>query len=77
MTVTRDEIKSAALQLTPSEREALAEELLLSIGDADRQAIDSAWLAEIHRREAAFLAGKTGAKPADQVIDRLKAKAHQ
>ena len=77
MTLTRDQIKTAALQLAPAEREALAEELLLSLGDADRAAVDAAWLAEAHRRDADFRAGRTGAKPADQVIDRLLRKARQ
>ena len=75
MTLTREQIRTAALQLDPVEREALAEELLLSIGEADRQAIDAAWLAEAHRRDADFLTGRTGAKPADQVIARLLDKA--
>jgi putative addiction module component (TIGR02574 family) len=75
MTLTRDQIKTAALQLAPDEREALAEELLLSLGDADRQTIDAAWLAEARRRDADLLAGRARAKPADQVIDRLLGKA--
>ena len=75
MALTRDQIRSAALQLDPAEREALAEELLLSIGDADRDAIDAAWLAEAHRRDAEYRAGKTCAKPANEVIERLLRKA--
>lgn len=47
----------AAFELDPSDRESLAEELLLSIGNADRDAIDAAWLAEAHRRDAAFAKG--------------------
>ena len=57
--------------LDPIEREALAEELLLSIDGAERDVVDQAWLTEIRRREADFAAGKTGAKPVEQVIDRL------
>jgi putative addiction module component (TIGR02574 family) len=75
MSLTRDQIKTAALQLAPADREALAEELLLSIDDTDRQSMDAAWLAEARRRDADFLAGKTGAQPVDQVIDRLVRKA--
>ena len=75
MTLTRDEIKSAAMRLAPAEREALAEELLLSLGDADREAVDAAWLAESRRRDADYRAGKTSAAPVQQVIDRLQAKA--
>ena len=62
MTLTKEQLKSAALQLDPAEREALAEELLLSIDGADREEIDAAWLAEARRRDADFRAGKTSAK---------------
>jgi putative addiction module component (TIGR02574 family) len=75
MTLTREQIKTAALQLAPSEREALAEELLLSIDEADRQSIDAAWLAEARRRDGDLAAGRTAAKPVDEVIDRLLRKA--
>ena len=75
MMLTRDQIKSAALQLDPVERESLAEELLLSIGDAGRAALDAAWLTEARRRDADFQSGKTGAKPVDDVLRRLQAKA--
>jgi putative addiction module component (TIGR02574 family) len=74
MSLTRDQIKDAAMQLDPAEREALAEELLLSIDGVEREAIDAAWLAEAHRREASFVAGTTGAKPVDEVIRRLRSK---
>jgi hypothetical protein len=77
MTMTKEQIRTAALQLDPADREALAEELLLSIGDADREAVDAAWLAEVARRDADFVAGKTGAKPVAAVIERLLAKARQ
>ena len=67
----------AALDLDPAEREALAEELLLSVGGAEREAIDAAWLAEARRRDAALLAGKTRVSPVDEVVGRLKANAKQ
>jgi putative addiction module component (TIGR02574 family) len=75
MTLTREQIKTAALQLAPAEREALAEELLLSIDEADRHSIDAAWLAEARRRDADLAAGRTSARPVDQVIERLLRKA--
>ena len=75
MTLTRDQIKAAALRLAPADREALAEELLLSIDEADRNAIETAWLGEARRRDADFAAGRITAKPAGQVIDRLLRKA--
>jgi hypothetical protein len=69
--MTTDQIRTAALKLDPVEREALAEELLLSIVESDREAIDIAWLAEARRRDATFLAGQSNAKPVDEVISRL------
>jgi len=50
MSLSKEQIKAAALQLDPVEREALAEELLLSVSDTDRAAIDAAWLEEVKRR---------------------------
>jgi Putative addiction module component len=73
MALTREQIKTAALELDPVEREALAEEILLSIADAERSAIDAAWLAEARQRDA----GKSSDRPVDEVIDRLRNKARQ
>jgi len=75
MTLSKEQIKVAALQLDPADREALAEELLLSIDGAGRDEVDAAWLDEVRRRDAEFASGKTTAKPADQIIDRLLKKA--
>lgn len=74
MTLTKAQIKSAAMQLTPADRESLAEELLLSLGGDERDAIDAAWLAEARRRDADFLAGRTTARPVEQVLARLESK---
>lgn len=75
MTLTKEQIKDAALRLEPAEREALAEELLLSIGSAEREQIDAAWLTEVRRRDAAYRDGVGAAKPVDEVIERLRKKA--
>ncbi len=72
MPLTKDQIRNAALELDPIEREALAEELLLSISGGEREAIDAAWLAEARRRDAAYQRGETQAKDVDEVITRLK-----
>lgn len=63
MKLSRNEIKTAALELDPLDREALAEELLLSIDGKDREEIDAAWLAEARRRDKEFAAGRSHAKP--------------
>jgi len=71
MSLNRTQIMTEAMKLDALEREALAEEILLSIRDADREQIDAAWLMEARRRDAAFEARQTTAKPVDEVIQRL------
>ena len=71
MTITMSPIRTAALALDAMERESLAEELLLSLSQEEQDSIDAAWLAEVHRREAALAAGKTGCKPVGEVIGRI------
>jgi hypothetical protein len=70
--MTTDQIRTAALSLDPVEREALAQELLLSIAESDREEIDAAWLAEAHRRDAAFCAGEPRLKLVDEVENHVK-----
>jgi hypothetical protein len=67
MSLSKEQIKEAALQLDPTEREALAEELLLSLSESDREEIDAAWLQEAKDRHASFLSGEESAKPVDEV----------
>ncbi len=61
--------------LSPSQREALAEDALHSLTDSDRQSIDDAWLAEAQRRYAAYLSATTPAKPVNEVFCRIDGKA--
>ena len=74
--MTLQQIKDAALKLEPAQRELLAEELLRSVTNEERDAIDQAWLEEVRHRDGAFASGATGAKPVQQVIDRLMKKAN-
>jgi hypothetical protein len=75
VTWTREQIKDAALQLEPAEREALAEEILLSISSAERDEIDAAWLEEARRRDAEFGGRTDDCIPVDEVIAALRKKA--
>jgi putative addiction module component (TIGR02574 family) len=72
--MSKDQLMSEALKLEPAEREILAEELLRSLGDRDREEIDAAWLEEVKRRDADYRAGKIGAKPVEEVLQRLLSK---
>ena len=60
------------MQLNAVEREALAEELLLSLSEDQREEIDAAWIQEVQRRHLAFLSGETLAKPVHEVISRIE-----
>ena len=75
MSLTREQLLTEALSLDPTEREALAEELLLSLDEPDREAIDAAWLAESRSRDAAFRRGEIQGVPVDDAIARILAKA--
>lgn len=66
MTLSRAQIMIEALKLDPHEREAMAEDLLLSVSADDRGRIDELWLAEAKRRDAEFGAGRMTAKPVDE-----------
>ena len=74
--MTREQIRVAAFELDPADREILAEELLLSITDTDSDAIDQAWLSDVRRRDAAFANGTTTASPVHEVIARIKRRAN-
>ena len=71
MSLTRQQLLTEALSLDPTEREALAEELLLSLDEPEREAIDAAWLAETRSRDAAFRRGESTASTVDEVIARI------
>ena len=77
MTYTKEQLLAAALELEPREREALVEELWLSLSptNADQEEIDRAVLEEAERRTAAYEAGQTVGRPVEEVLDRLLRKA--
>ncbi len=74
MPMTREKLLSQAMLLTRAERERLAEELFLSLDGLNQAVVDSAWLAEVASRVAAFQGGETGAIPVDAAIAKILAK---
>lgn len=72
MTLSKDQIKEAALMLNPDDRGALAEDLLLSITAQDRAAIDAAWLEEVRRRDSSPPVLGRNAKTMESVLDSLE-----
>ena len=74
MAYTREQLLAAALELEPAEREALAEELWLSLTDAEQEQIDREVLEEAERDTAEYEAGRTVGRPVEEVLDRLLRK---
>ena len=73
--MTLAEVKMAAMELNPIDRETLAEEILLSLSQSDRDTIEAQWVAEAKRRTAEFRAGRSGTTSVDVVMERLLNKA--
>ncbi len=67
----REQVFSDALALPPTERAALAEELLSSFDAASRQALDLLWAKEAEDRIDAFDHGDMGSVSAQEVFARL------
>ena len=72
--MTREQILEEARALDPSERSALAEDLLLSITPQEQAAIDAAWLAEAHRREQAYQRGEMTSSPLSEATERVRSR---
>jgi putative addiction module component (TIGR02574 family) len=58
MSASVEDVFSAALSLPPDVREELADKLLESLAEADRQEIDEAWAAEVESRLEAHERGE-------------------
>jgi putative addiction module component (TIGR02574 family) len=77
MPMTKDQILAEAMALDADEREALAEELWLSLNGGRQEAVDAASLEEVRRRDAAFAAGQIQASDLDDVMVRLLARGRR
>ena len=62
------ELTAKAMALPAKDRAELAELLIQSLEEQDDEAIKSAWLAEISRRDHEIRPGAPVNKPADQVL---------
>jgi len=71
MPMTKEEIFSEAMALEPQEREALAEQLLLTV-NGDRAAIEAAWVEECKLRMEAVDRGELPVVPGDEVMRNLR-----
>lgn len=74
MPMTKDQLLAEAKALGPEEREALAEELWLSLDAERRDEIDAAWAEKIERRIDAYDKGEVQATSPDEMFRRLRQK---
>ena len=74
MSLSEDEILSAAMSLSPQAKARVAERLVSSM-DADEQvAIDALWVVEIRRRLRDLEEGKAHTIPAEEVFKAIDAR---
>ena len=71
MPMTKDQILAEAMVLPPADRQALADDLLSSMSEADCDALDAAWLAEARELDAAFARGENDASPVEEALSRI------
>lgn len=71
MSTLAEELSRQALALPPEERAWLAEELLATVQDVDRE-VEAAWDAEIRQRLAEIDSGEAKLVPAEEVFDELR-----
>ena len=74
MPMTKEQLLAEAMALDPEEREALADDLWMTLDHTSREAIEAAWAEEIERRIAAYDRGEVAAVPADEMFRRLREK---
>ncbi|MBK1680707.1 addiction module protein [Rhodocyclus tenuis] len=70
MSLTYQQVANAAMQLSPDQRVALAEQLWVSVDTPEAAA--AAWDEEIARRVAQLDAGEVATVPAEQVFAELR-----
>ncbi|MCL5279200.1 MAG: addiction module protein [Planctomycetes bacterium] len=69
-----DELKAEVLRLDPQTRAYLARELLASLDTLSEAEIEKLWLDEAIRRDEELSSGAAQAYPADEVLDRARAR---
>ena len=69
-----DELKAEVLRLDPQTRAYLARELLASLDTLSEAEVEKLWLDEAIRRDEELDSGAVRAHPADEVLDRARAR---
>lgn len=69
-----DELKAEALRLDPEARADLARELLASLDGLSEAEVEKLWIDEAIRRDEELDSGAAQAYPADEVLNRARAR---
>lgn len=69
-----DELKAEVLRLDPEARADLARELLASLDGLSEDEVEKLWIDEAIRRDEELDSGVARASPADEVLDRARAR---
>ena len=77
MTALMQQIEKAARRLSASEKELLAQRLLLRARKARLTAVDEAWIAVAERRYRAWKAGRTRALSAARALSDIRKELHK
>jgi putative addiction module component (TIGR02574 family) len=72
--MTEKNVAAAALRLSGRQRARLAARLIASLDTIRETGVQSAWLEEAERRDRAYRQGRHAAKPAEEVIERLRSR---
>lgn len=75
MEITFDDIKHSIPKLSFKERAALARTLLEGLHEAEGDIdLESVWADEVERRSEAYKDGKLTSSPAEEVVERVRAR---
>lgn len=72
MTTRMKDLERQAQQLSPEEREMLAQRLLAQLGSLSLGEVEEAWIEEAERRYEAWKAGRTEGLNAKDVIESIR-----
>lgn len=70
--MTRHDLESAVLRLTPAERADLAAKLLRSLEELSDAENEALWAAEAQRREEELVAGRASERPVEDVFRDIR-----
>ncbi len=77
MTSQSQKILNEALDLSPTERAELVEQILASFEFPARKEIDAAWAQEAEERIDAYERGEIKATPSDEVMKEINKQVNQ